>query len=111
MLHLWSLATWNLEVTHDAGQPEWLDTPITSWTIENLEADAANAFDGEKWTVRLPQPMNLITAWFTDERCDQLYLSCIDPRGRTLMRIVEGIPYREDLPRIQLSNIALSPNL
>ena len=30
MLHLWSLATWNLEVTHDAGNPEWVDAPVTN---------------------------------------------------------------------------------
>ncbi|MCY4061564.1 MAG: hypothetical protein OXG53_04275 [Chloroflexi bacterium] len=107
MLHLWSLATWNLEVTHDAGHPEWLDAPVTSWTIEDLETSTGNSFDGEKWTVRLPQPLNLLTAWHMDEPCDQLYLTCIDPRGKTLIRLLQEIHYRDDLPRIQLTSIAL----
>jgi len=108
VLHLWSVATWNLEVTHDAGQPEWLDAPVTSWTIESLESSAEHSFDGEKWTVILPQPLNLLTAWHMDEPCDQLYLTCIDPRGKTLIRLLEEIPYRDDIPRIHLASIALS---
>lgn len=107
MLHLWSVATWNLEVTQDAGQPEWLDTPITSWTIESLESSAGNSFDGEKWTVRLSKPLHLLTAWHMDEPCDQLYLTCIDPRGKTLMRLFQDIEPRDDISRILLTSIAL----
>lgn len=84
-----------------------MDTPITSWTIESLEATAGNSFDGEKWTVRLPQPLHLFTAWYIDELCDQLYLTCIDPRGKTLIRLLEEIPYRDELPRTHLASIAL----
>lgn len=108
MLHLWSLATWNLEVTHDAGHPEWIDTPITNWNFDNLAESEGNYFDGEKWTVSLPQPLHLFTAWYIDELCDQLYLTCIDPRGKTLIRLLEEIPYRDEIPRIHLASIALS---
>lgn len=108
MLHLWSIATWNLDITHDAGIPEWIDAPITDWNIGNLATSEGNSFDGEKWTVRLPQPLHLFTAWHMDELCDQLYLTCIDPRGITLIRLLEDIPFRDDIPRIHLASIALS---
>ena len=108
MLHLWSLATWNLEVTHDAGQPEWIDTPVTNWNFDNLAEGEGNYFDGEKWTVSLPQELHLLTAWYMDEFCEHLYISCIEPRGKTLMKILEEIEFQEDIPKIHLASIPLS---
>lgn len=84
-----------------------LDTPVTSWKIDNIAESEGNYFDGEKWTVRLPQPLKLVTAWNVDEPCDQLYLTCIDPRGKTLIRLLQEIEPRDDIPRIQLTSIAL----
>ena len=108
MLHLWSLATWNFEITHDAGHPEWIDTPITNWNIKNLRASEGNTFDGEKWTIRLPQSLNLLTAWYMDEVCEHLYLTCIDPRGITLLKLLDEIEVQEDIPKIHLAGIPLS---
>ncbi len=108
MLHLWSVATWELEVTHDAGQPEWIDAPVTDWNIGNVESSDESFFDGEKWTVRLPQPLHLFTAWHMDEPCDQLYVTCIDPRGNTLARLLQDITYGDHIPRIHLASIALN---
>ena len=33
MQHLWTAATTTDTVTHDAGEPEWLDLPITGYTF------------------------------------------------------------------------------
>ena len=108
MLHLWSLATWNLEVTHDAGHPEWIDAPVTNWNFDNPAESEGNYFEREMELVRLPQPLHLFTAWYIDELCDQLYLTCIDPRGKTLIRLLEETSYRDEIPRIHLASIALS---
>lgn len=108
MLHLWSLATWNLEVTHDAGNPEWIDTPVTNWKFESLAANEAQFFDGEKWTIRLPQPLNLLTAWYMDEVCEHLFMTCIDPRGITLHKLLNEVEVQEDIPKIHLAGIPLS---
>lgn len=108
MLHLWSLATWNLEITHDAGNPEWIDTPVTNWKFESLAANEAHSFDGDKWTIRLPQPLNLLTAWYMDEVCEHLFLTCIDPRGITLHKLLNEIEVQEDIPKIHLAGIPLS---
>ena len=108
MLHLWSLATWNLEVTHDAGNPEWIDTPVTNWKFESLAANEAQFFDGEKWTIRLPQPLNQLTAWYMDEVCEHLFMTCIDPRGITLHKLLNEVEVQEDIPKIHLAGIPLS---
>lgn len=108
MLHLWSLATWNLDVTHDAGNPEWIDAPVTNWNVDNLATGAGNTFDGEKWSIRLPQPLHLLTAWYMDEICEHLYVTCIDPRGITLLKLLNEIEVQEDLPRIHLVGLPLS---
>ena len=101
MQHLWSVATWNLEITHDAGRPEWIDTPITNYRFRNLASSGLHAYDGEKWSVRLPRPLHLLTAWYTDEYCEQLYVTCIDPRGITLRRLLRDVGAQEDLPKTQ----------
>ncbi len=108
MLHLWSLATWNLEVTHDAGNPEWIDTPVTNLTVDSRVENEGNTFDGEKWAMRLPQELNLLTAWYMDEVCEHLYITCIDPRGITLLKLLNEIEVQEDLPRIHLAGYPLS---
>ena len=108
MLHLWSIATWNLHITHDAGAPEWIDTPVTNWTIDNLSAFDGHFFDGDMWTIRLPSTLQLLTAWYMDELCEHLYMTCIDPRGITLQKIVDELEVQEDIPRLNVAAIPLS---
>lgn len=108
MLHLWSMATWGLQITHDAGMPEWIDMPVTNWTIANLSSNEGHSFDGEKWTIRLPETLHLLSAWYMDELCEHLYISCIDPRGITLQKILDELEVQENLPRIHIAGIPLT---
>ena len=85
-----------------------MDTPVTSWRIENLAESEGNYFDGEKWTVSLPQQLHLLTSWYIDEPCDHLYITCIDPHGKTLMQELEEIQVRDDLPRFHLASYPLN---
>ena len=50
MLHLWSLATWGMDITHDAGKPEWIDAPATEVSIGKHSTSEGHVFDGERWT-------------------------------------------------------------
>ena len=108
MLHLWSLATSGIHITHDAGMPEWIDTPVTNWTIDNLSPSAGHSFDGNKWTIRLPSTLHLLTAWYMDEFCDGLYLTYTDPNGITLYRDLLEREVQEDIPKTHIAGIPLS---
>ena len=108
MLHLWSLATWGMDITHDAGMPEWIDAPVTEVSVGKLSESEDHAFDGERWTFRLPKPLYLMTAWYMDELCEHLYVTCIDPRGKTLHRILEELEVQEDIPKLNTTGIPLT---
>ena len=108
MLHLWSLATWGVHITHDAGMPEWIDTPVTNWIIDNLSPSGGHTFDGKKWTIRLPTTLQLLTAWYMDEFCEHLYITFIDPRGITLHKILDELEVQEDIPRLNIGGIPLT---
>lgn len=108
MQHLWSLATWNLEITHDAGEPEWIDTPVTRLALEDIVTPEQSRFDGEKWIVPLLKPLNLLTAWYMDELCEHLYVTCIDPRGITVHKLLHELDVQEDLPKTHLTGIPLT---
>jgi len=108
LLHLWSLATWGLDITHDAGTPEWIDTPVTNYTIDNLSASGGHSFDGEKWTIRLPKTLQLLTAWYMDELCEHLYFTCIDPNGITLYRLLDELEVQEHIPRLHVHGMPLT---
>ena len=108
MLHLWSLATSGVHITHDAGMAEWIDKPITEWIIDEVMWNEGKSFDGEKWTIRLPEYLHLLTAWYMDEYCESLYYTCIDPRGKTLHRNLIDQEFHEDLPRMHIAGISLN---
>lgn len=108
MLHLWSMATWGLQITHDAGMPEWIDMPVTNWTINHLSSSEGHSFDGERWVIRLPKTSHLLTAWYMDELCEHLYFTCIDPRGITLHKVLDELQVQENLPRINIAGIPLT---
>lgn len=108
MLHLWSLATTGTHITPDAGMPEWIDKPITEWVIEKLSERDGHTFDGEKWVIRLPQTLHLLTAWYVDEYCEHLYFTCIDPNGITLRRELLDRAVLENVPRTNIAVIPLS---
>ena len=108
MLHLWSLATTGTHITHDAGMPEWIDKPITEWVIEDLSENNGHSYDGNKWMIRLPQTLHLLTAWYVDEVCEHLYFTCIDPNGITLHRDLLDRAVLENIPRTNIAGIPLS---
>jgi len=108
VLHLWSLATFGVDITHDAGKPEWIDAPVTGWTIDDLSPSGGHTFDGETWTIRLPETMYLLTAWYMDELCEHLYVTCLDPRGKTVWKMLDELEVEENLPRLNIAAVPLT---
>ena len=83
-------------------RPEWIDAPVTGWTIDDLSPTGGHTFDGETWTIRLPQTMYLLTAWYMDELCEHLYITCLDPRGKTVYKMLDELEVEENLPRLNM---------
>ena len=108
MQHLWSVATWDSTITHDAGMPEWIDRPLTEWKFDSRDLIGGNPFDGTKCAIQLPQTLHLVTAWYMDELCEDLYLTCIDPRGITLYRDLLEQKFQESIPTIKIAGIPLT---
>ena len=74
MKHLWTTVTTANTVTHDAGQPEWLDLPLTDFVV-----DATPEIDDLPLVQALDPPWLLQSRWLLDE---------IDV-GRPLLPLVE----------------------
>ena len=98
MQHLWSIATWDQIVTHDAGRAEWVDTPIMHLDIGDLAPDSSIFFEGQFWTVELARDLYLMSAWHLDEDHDGIYFTCIDPHGITLHQEVRAAGHYGQLP-------------
>ncbi len=74
MRHLWTTVTTENTVTHDAGEPEWLDLPLTDFVV-----DATPEIDELPLARELDPPWLLLSRWLIDE---------IDV-GRPLLPLVE----------------------
>ncbi len=74
MRHLWTTVTTENTVTHDAGEPEWLDLPLTDFVV-----DATPEIDELPLVRELDPPWLLLSRWLIDE---------IDV-GRPLLPLVE----------------------
>ena len=91
MRHLWTTATTQDTVTHDAGEPEWLDLPVQGFVIEGDLPD-------ERPVVKaLDPPWHVLTCWqmeledvgmdldavlrFKDPFGIQLFASPLDPES------------------------------
>ena len=82
MQHLWTTATTMKTVTYDAGQPEWLDLPITGYTVRASPGDDTLAEE------RLDPAWLLRSNWLPDEadigRRLEPFVEFIDPLGEIL---------------------------
>ena len=82
MQHLWTAATTTDTVTHDAGEPEWLDLPITGYTVRAKFGEDMIAEE------RLDPPWQLRSRWLPDEtdlgRQLEPFAEFIDPLGEIL---------------------------
>ena len=104
---MWTVLTWDRTITHDAGLPEWIDTPLSELSLEELAPRTDIHLDGEMLAPRLAQPLYLFTTWFLDEVFDQLYMSIIDPRGITLHRELRNTTVDVELPSVHMKSIPL----
>lgn len=62
MRHLWTTVTTANTVTHDAGEPEWLDLPLTDFVV-----GAAPEIDELPLVQELDTPWLLQSRWLIDE--------------------------------------------
>lgn len=62
MRHLWTTVTTENTVTHDAGEPEWLDLPLTDFVV-----DATPEIDELPLVRELDPPWLLLSRWLIDE--------------------------------------------
>ena len=99
MRHLWTTVTTEDTVTHDAGEPEWLDLPLNDFVV-----DATPDIEELPLIQELDPPWQLKSRWLIDE---------IDV-GRPLLPIVEfrdplGITLYNDVPTLSNSEGAFTP--
>ena len=78
MRHLWTTATTGHTVTHDAGEPEWLDLPVQGFVIEGDLPD-------ERPVVKeLNPPWHVLTCWQLEpEDVGQALFADLEIRGPT----------------------------
>ena len=79
MRHLWTTVTTENTVTHDAGEPEWLDLPLTDYVVGEWQGPD-----------ELPQRIELDIAWLIQSR----WLMEEADVGRPMAPIIE---YRDPL--------------
>ena len=53
------------------------------------------------------QTLYVYTAWHMDEVCNGLYLTCIDPLGKTIAKVLVTRDVQVALPRVVLSSVHL----
>ena len=99
MRHLWTTATTENTVTHDAGAPEWLDLPLEEFVVH-----ATPDLDELPMIQELDPPWLLQSRWLIDE---------IDV-GRSLLPIVEfrdplGITLYNGVPTFDISEEVFTP--
>ena len=94
MRHLWTTATSEQTVTHDAGEPEWLDLPVQGYVFRGELPDERPAVQAlnPKWL--------LLTCWQfeLDDVGKRLYADMFikDPNGNVLLASPLDPPDDED---------------
>ncbi|MDE2638350.1 MAG: hypothetical protein OXI30_18430 [Chloroflexota bacterium] len=90
MRHLWTTVTTEHTVTHDAGEPEWLDLPLTDFVLP-----ASLNLDGRPVEVNLDPAWLILSNWLLDEvdvgRPLMPNVEIRDPLGLTLYNNVPAL--------------------
>ena len=108
MVHLWTVATWELEITPDAGYAEWIGAPLTELTFDLWSPHDDYIMDDGVWSIPLPDTLFVYSAWHMDEVCNGLYLTCLDPRGKTIHQQLIPNDLQIDPPRVVRSSVPLT---
>lgn len=95
MRHLWTTVTTENTVTHDAGEPEWLDLPLTDFVVHVVPD-----FDEIPLVQELDPPWLLQSKWLIDEiDVGHELLPLVefrDPLGITLYNEIVSVNNSED---------------
>ena len=84
MQHLWSAATWELQVNEAAHDESTIGVPVTILTLDIPEKRKTSQSGTPVQNVALDRDLYLLTAWYVHDFLDELYISLTDPNGRQL---------------------------
>ncbi len=84
MQHLWSTATWELQVNEDSYDESTIGLPVTILSLDIPEKRKTSQSTIPVHKVALDRDLHLLTAWYVHDFLDELYISFTDPNGRQL---------------------------
>ena len=84
MQHLWSAATWELQVNDESHDESTIGLPVTILSLDIPEKRKTSQSVIPIHRVALDRDLYLLTAWYVHDFLDELYISLIDPNGRQL---------------------------
>lgn len=84
MQHLWSAATWDLQLNDDAIDESMIAVPVTILTLDIRAEYIVSQSRAPVYKVPLDRNLYLLTAWYVHDFLDKLHISLSDPSGREL---------------------------
>lgn len=84
MQHLWSAATWELQVNEKSSDESTIGVPVTILSLDIPEKRKTSQSGIPVQKVALDRDLYLLTAWYVHDFLDKLYISLSDPHGRQL---------------------------
>lgn len=92
MQHLWSAATWELQVNADAIDESMIAVPATILALDIRAEYIVSQLRAAVYKVPLGMNLYVLTAWYVHDFLDKLHISLTDPNGVELW-------YNEPKPR------------
>ena len=84
MRHLWSAATWELQVDDDSHEESMIQIPVSILNLDIEEKYLVSHSPIQVYGVPLSSTLHLLTAWYVHDFLDKLHISLFDPNGREL---------------------------
>ncbi len=92
MQHLWSAATWELQINEESQDESTIGLPVTILSLDIQGKRKTSQSRPPVRKVALDRDLYLLTAWYVHDFLDRLHISYTDPNGRQLW-------YTEPKPR------------
>lgn len=84
MQHLWSAATWELQINEESQDESTIGLPVTILSLDIQGKRKTSQSRPPVRKVALDRDLYLLTAWYVHDFLDELYISLTDPNGRQL---------------------------
>ena len=81
MQHLWSAATWELQVDEDASDESMIRVPVTILSLDSSQRRRITQVPIPFYEVPSAKDLFLITVWYVHDFLDRMHISFSDPSG------------------------------